>query len=119
VVHRIAVMLQHGVLTTRETGLELAHGCVSCTIRNDLMVFLRQLHRRDDVDGIVVHLACGASTAEIRDALEGALLTDDELACPQDWVGYEDPFGDWHEDPCAALAGEEIPAQHTQDGERG
>ncbi len=57
VVRRTMVMLQHGVLTTAETGLELAHGCVSCTIRNDLMVLLRQLHRRDDVDRIVVHLA--------------------------------------------------------------
>jgi G3E family GTPase len=57
VVRRTIVTLQHGVLTTAEAGLELAHGCVSCTIRNDLMVLLRQLHRRDDVDRIVVHLA--------------------------------------------------------------
>jgi G3E family GTPase len=57
VVRRTMVMLQHGVLTTAEAGLELAHGCVSCTIRNDLLVLLRQLHRRDDVDRIVVHLA--------------------------------------------------------------
>ena len=46
-----------GVLTTAEAGLELAHGCVSCTIRRDLLVLLRQLHRRDDVDRVVVHLA--------------------------------------------------------------
>ncbi|OBG29220.1 ribosome hibernation factor-recruiting GTPase MRF [Mycobacterium sp. 852002-51057_SCH5723018] len=57
VVRRTMVSLQNGVLTTAEAGLELAHGCVSCTIRNDLMVLLRQLHRRDDVDRIVVHLA--------------------------------------------------------------
>jgi len=57
VVRRTMVTLQHGVLTTAETGLELAHGCVSCTIRNDLMVLLRQLHRRDDIDRVVVHLA--------------------------------------------------------------
>jgi G3E family GTPase len=57
VVRRTMVTLQHGVLTTAEAGLELAHGCVSCTIRNDLLVLLRQLHRRDDVDRIVVHLA--------------------------------------------------------------
>ncbi len=50
VVRRTMVTLQHGVLTTTEAGLELAHGCVSCTIRNDLLVLLRQLHRRDDVD---------------------------------------------------------------------
>lgn len=57
VVRRTMVTLQHGVLTTAEAGLELAHGCVSCTIRNDLLVLLRKLHRRDDVDRIVVNLA--------------------------------------------------------------
>lgn len=57
VVRRTTATLQHGVLTSAENGLELAHGCVSCTIRNDLLVLLRQLHRRDDVDRIVVHLA--------------------------------------------------------------
>jgi len=57
VVRRTMVTLQHGVLTTAETGLELAHGCVSCTIRNDLLVLLRQLHRRNDVERVVVHLA--------------------------------------------------------------
>ncbi|MBV8786144.1 MAG: GTP-binding protein [Mycobacterium sp.] len=57
VVRRTTATLQHGVLTTAESGLELAHGCVSCTIRNDLLVLLRQLHRRPDVNRIVVHLA--------------------------------------------------------------
>jgi G3E family GTPase len=49
--------LRHGELTTTEEALELAHGCVACTIRNDLLVFLRKLHRRNDVERIVVHLA--------------------------------------------------------------
>jgi G3E family GTPase len=57
VVRRTIVTLQQGELATTEAGLELAHGCVSCTIRNDLLVLLRQLHRRDDIDRIVVHLA--------------------------------------------------------------
>jgi hypothetical protein len=57
VVCRTMVALQCGVLTTAEYVLELAHGCVSCTIRSDLLILLRQLHRRDDVDRIVVHLA--------------------------------------------------------------
>lgn len=57
VVRRTTASLSDGVLTSTENGLELAHGCVSCTIRNDLLVLLRQLHRRDDVDRIVVHLA--------------------------------------------------------------
>jgi G3E family GTPase len=45
------------VLVSAETALELAHGCVACTIRNDLLVLLRTLHRRADVERIVVHLA--------------------------------------------------------------
>src|ERR1700727_1533039 len=57
VVRRTMVTLQHGVLTTAEAGLELVNGCASCTIRNDLLVLLRKLHRRDDVERIVVHLA--------------------------------------------------------------
>jgi G3E family GTPase len=57
VVRRTIVRLRHGELTTVEDALELAHGCVACTIRNDLLVLLRKLHRRDDVDRIVVHLA--------------------------------------------------------------
>jgi G3E family GTPase len=57
VVCRTTVMLRDGELTTAEEVLELAHGCVACTIRNDLLVLLRKLHRRDDVNRIVVHLA--------------------------------------------------------------
>jgi G3E family GTPase len=45
-------------------------------------------------------LVCGAQPGEILDALHKALLTDDELARPEQWSGYHDPFGNWHEDPC-------------------
>ncbi|OBC04501.1 hypothetical protein A5784_13080 [Mycobacterium sp. 852013-50091_SCH5140682] len=37
-------------------ALELAHGCVTCTVRDDLLVLLRRLHRRGDVRRIVVQL---------------------------------------------------------------
>ncbi len=57
VVCRTTAMLQHDELTTTEAALELAHGCVACTIRNDLLMYLRLLHRRSDVQRIVVHLA--------------------------------------------------------------
>lgn len=43
-------------------------------------------------------LVCGADPAEIVQALQGALLTDDEMERPQDWRRYQDPFGDWHTD---------------------
>jgi G3E family GTPase len=57
VVKRTVVNLQDGVLVTAETALELAHGCIACTIRNDLLILLRKLHRRADVERIVVHLS--------------------------------------------------------------
>ncbi|HYZ69150.1 MAG TPA: GTP-binding protein [Mycobacterium sp.] len=41
---------------TSEWPLEIATGCVTCTVRNDLLVLLRRLHRRADVSRIVVHL---------------------------------------------------------------
>jgi G3E family GTPase len=45
-------------------------------------------------------LVCGAEPEVIVDGLRGALLTDDELSRPNEWARYDDPFGDWHEDPC-------------------
>jgi G3E family GTPase len=39
-----------------EWPLELSKGCVTCTVRNDLLILLRRLHRRDDVERIVVRL---------------------------------------------------------------
>ncbi|GLD06454.1 hypothetical protein Mkiyose1384_12440 [Mycobacterium kiyosense] len=57
VVRRTVITLNRGEVTTIEEALELAHGCLACTIRNDLLVLLRKLHRRSNVDRIVVHLA--------------------------------------------------------------
>ncbi|WP_204806667.1 ribosome hibernation factor-recruiting GTPase MRF [Mycobacterium riyadhense] len=45
-------------------------------------------------------LVCGADPADITAALHAALLNDEEMADPQRWKRYDDPFGDWHEDPC-------------------
>lgn len=41
---------------TSEWPLELVRGCVACTVRNDLLVLLRRLHRRADVNRIAVQL---------------------------------------------------------------
>ncbi len=41
---------------TSEWPLELTRGCVACTVRDDLLVLLRRLHRRSEVERIVVHL---------------------------------------------------------------
>ncbi|MBO0680804.1 GTP-binding protein [Mycolicibacterium sp. S2-37] len=48
-------------------------------------------------------LVCGADPDAITRALYAALLTDEEMNRPQDWTTYNDPFGDWHEDPCGEL----------------
>ncbi|WP_229746130.1 ribosome hibernation factor-recruiting GTPase MRF [Rhodococcoides trifolii] len=40
----------------RDTMLELAHGCVSCTVREGLLPLLRTLSQRSNVDRIVVRL---------------------------------------------------------------
>jgi G3E family GTPase len=99
------------------TGPELAHVDVERRIFAELMWD----EQHGDRHTAMTVLMCGASAAEIRDGLDGALLTDDELASPQDWIGYDDPFGDWHEDPCGAMAegAEDTPAHRAQDGDRG
>lgn len=64
-------------------------------------------------------LVCGAQPADIDSALRGALLTDDELSRPGEWLQFSDPFGGWHADPCedlpAALG--EFTARHNQHGD--
>lgn len=42
--------------TEHESVLELAHGCVSCTVREGLLPLLRLLSQRSNVDRIVVQL---------------------------------------------------------------
>lgn len=56
VVCRTTRTVVRGVNLVTETPLELANGCASCTIRNDLLVLLRKLHRRADVTRIVLQL---------------------------------------------------------------
>jgi hypothetical protein len=65
-------------------------------------------------------LVCGANLADILDGLHGALLTDEEYRSPQRWLHYDDPFGDWHEDPCGAMAEatKDTSTRPTQDGDR-
>lgn len=53
-----------------EWPLELAHGCVSCTARDDLLVLLRRLHRRSDVARIVVQLMKWLEPEPVRWAIE-------------------------------------------------
>ncbi|MEV6277825.1 GTP-binding protein [Nocardia sp. NPDC051832] len=58
-----------------------------------------------DRDISLVILAHDADPADIRHALHWALVEDDELRlverAPERVAQWEDPFGDWHQDPCA------------------
>src|SRR5437016_2648810 len=47
--------IRHGD-TERTEALELAHGCVSCTLRLDLLPLLRRLAAAPDITRIVVQL---------------------------------------------------------------
>ncbi|MFF0543494.1 ribosome hibernation factor-recruiting GTPase MRF [Nocardia thailandica] len=66
---------------------------------------LRWDERFGDRDVSLVILAHDADPAEIRHALHWALVEDDELRlverAPDRVAEWSDPFGDWHEDPCA------------------
>ena len=57
VVHRRTVTGQHGGHVSADSALELMNCCVACTVRNDLLDYLRQLHRRPGVERIVVRLS--------------------------------------------------------------
>ncbi|MFD1810912.1 ribosome hibernation factor-recruiting GTPase MRF [Rhodococcus gannanensis] len=61
---------------------------------------LRWDEREGDRHTSLVALACGADPTEIDRALQWALVTDDELADTASWANWDDPFADWHEDPC-------------------
>ncbi|CRZ19136.1 ribosome hibernation factor-recruiting GTPase MRF [Mycolicibacterium neworleansense] len=59
-------------------------------------------------------LVCGARPGDVIEALRGALLTDDELARPDEWADYPDPFGDWHEEPCQPGIDEPAASVHQE-----
>ncbi|MEU2034820.1 ribosome hibernation factor-recruiting GTPase MRF [Nocardia amamiensis] len=69
------------------------------------MAALRWDERFGDRDISLVILVHDADPAEIREALHWALVEDEELRlverAPELVAQWEDPFGEWHADPCA------------------
>ncbi|WP_063052923.1 ribosome hibernation factor-recruiting GTPase MRF [Nocardia arthritidis] len=61
---------------TRETSavLELAHGCVSCTLRMDLLPLLRTLSQRESVDRIVLALDPAFEAEAVCQAIEHVVV---------------------------------------------
>lgn len=55
--------------------LELAHACVSCTLREDLLPMLRRLHARSSVRRIVLHLDRGLEAEAVCWAIEHVQVT--------------------------------------------
>ena len=62
------------VAEERVAVLELAHGCVSCTLREDLLPLLRTLHRRASVRRIVVRLDPILEADAVRHAIEHVVV---------------------------------------------
>jgi G3E family GTPase len=56
VVRRRLRVSTRGVVTEFVSHLELAHGCVSCTLREDVLPLVRELAARRSVRRIVLHL---------------------------------------------------------------
>lgn len=62
------------------TVLELAHGCVSCTVREDLLPLLRMLVARPDVRRVVVELDPVMEPEQVCWALRNALVGNETIA---------------------------------------
>ncbi|MCZ2848862.1 ribosome hibernation factor-recruiting GTPase MRF [Modestobacter sp. VKM Ac-2978] len=78
------------------------------------------LHGDRDVELVV--LTHRQPAEAITAALSAALLTDGELAAgPATWTAFDDPFGEWHSDPCEAAGPADDPQRdndlHTADRE--
>ncbi len=78
----------HGPVVTREV-LELAHGCLSCTLRLDLLPLLRTLARRLDVTRVVVHLDPALEPEHLCWALDEVALDDGAVETAGDSVRVE------------------------------
>ncbi|PVZ14633.1 ribosome hibernation factor-recruiting GTPase MRF [Actinomycetospora cinnamomea] len=78
---------------------------------------LRWDERWGDREQQLVVLVHDADPAGIVEALDAALLTDDELALGEDaWRRFDDPFEHRHADPCEDLAGEAGPVTGRHEG---
>jgi ribosomal protein L31 len=75
------------------TAVELAHGCVSCTLRLDLLPLLAGLAARDDVSRIVLQLDPALEPEHLCWAVEHVLLDGDGAGTAGDAVAVEAVLG--------------------------
>lgn len=112
IVHR---RVRHGEERDVSTVLELAHGCVSCTLRESMLPLLHKLATHPDIGRIVLHLDPGMEPEPVCWALHNVLVGDVTIA---DLVTIEAVVavvdeGDW----LAAATGDE-PLGLTPDDDR-
>lgn len=70
---------------------------------------LLQCAHRDRAQELAI--VANRTAADEIESVRGALLTDDELAQSEPaWAHYPDPFGTWHQEPCADT---EVPDDRT------
>ncbi|MBF6172667.1 ribosome hibernation factor-recruiting GTPase MRF [Nocardia blacklockiae] len=83
---------------------------------------LRWDEQSGDRDVSLVILACDADADEIRRALHWALVDDAELllvhGAPELVAQWEDPFGQWHADPCEDGTGSDSTSSASPAGEQ-
>nr|WP_281371920.1 GTP-binding protein [Modestobacter versicolor] len=80
-----------GVVEHR-SAIELAHGCLSCTLRLDVLPLLRSLAARPDVTRIVLQLDPALEPEHLCWAIAEVLLDDEPVGEPEtaaDWVEVE------------------------------
>ena len=77
-----------GGVVESTAAIELAHGCLSCTLRLDVLPLLRTLARRDDVRRIVLQLDPALEPEHLCWAFEEVVLDtgDDAEETAGDWV---------------------------------
>lgn len=84
------------------------------------MAALRWDDRFGDRDVSLVILVHDADPADIRQALHWALVEDDELRlverAPERVAQWDDPFGEWHADPCESSESTGLPIAGDQRG---
>lgn len=88
VVHHDLAQLTHGMLVRRirrgteddTTALKLAHGCVSCALREELLPVLRSLSTAVDVHRIVLHLDPTMEPETVCCALANMVIDGDPVA---------------------------------------
>ena len=81
----VRTLREHGPagVTVHRSAVELAHGCLSCTLRLDLLPLLRSLAARDDVARIVLQLDPALEPEHLCWAIDEVVLDDEPADRPE------------------------------------